>query len=180
MYLSKLSEEERKQRDKEKHKEWVAKNIDHVREYQRNRYRKNIEYKRHWAREYRQKNLERMRKQAREYRKRNKDKVFTYDLRAGRRPERRFDLYVRQAKKRGLQFELTMEQFMTYWQKPCGYCGSDIDTIGLDRIDNKIGYLEENITPCCSICNWMKKDFDKYEFINHCAKVAKAQLQYAQ
>ena len=29
---------------------------------------------------------------------------------------------------------------------------------GIDRIDNKLGYIKGNMTPCCKICNHAKHD----------------------
>ena len=65
-------------------------------------------------------------------------------------------------------FDLTFNQFMNFWQKDCFYCGNKIETIGLDRIDNKIGYIKENIISCCWICNKMKNQLSANEFINKC------------
>jgi hypothetical protein len=31
---------------------------------------------------------------------------------------------------------------------------------GIDRYDNKKGYILENIRPCCGECNYMKIDYD--------------------
>ena len=62
---------------------------------------------------------------------------------------------------------------MTFWQEPCKYCGDNIETIGLDRINNNIGYNKKNLVSCCSICNYAKRKMDKDKFINHCKKVAK-------
>jgi len=42
--------------------------------------------------------------------------------------------YSNGAKQRGYDFSLTSEEFEVFWQKPCYYCGEDIETIGLDRI----------------------------------------------
>jgi len=40
----------------------------------------------------------------------------------------------------------------------CYYCNHDLEEtgIGLDRIDNDKGYLENNVVPCCWICNKIK------------------------
>ena len=66
--------------------------------------------------------------------------------------------YKSAAKQRGVIFELTKEEFISFWKKSCEYCGSKIDTIGLDRIDNTKGYEITNIKACCKICNYMKRD----------------------
>ena len=87
-------------------------------------------------------------------------------------PKGKFNSYKKNARARGLNFNITFEQFMWYWQKPCRYCGELIDTIGIDRIDSKIGYEIGNIGPCCCWCNRMKMDHGDAEFLEKCKKVA--------
>lgn len=60
------------------------------------------------------------------------------------------------ARSRNLPWDLTLEEFTSFWQKPCAYCSHDIETIGLDRIDNALGYSLENVRPCCSVCNYVR------------------------
>lgn len=86
-------------------------------------------------------------------------------------PERRFKMYQKNARHRGIVFELTLEQFKGWWRRACGYCNDPIATIGLDRIDNAIGYVVGNITSCCLVCNYMKKTWAREFFIAHCRKV---------
>lgn len=58
-----------------------------------------------------------------------------------------------------------------FWNKPCHYCGEEIVGIGIDRVNNKIGYQVDNIVPCCAWCNKMKLVATKEDFINHCKKI---------
>jgi hypothetical protein len=83
--------------------------------------------------------------------------------------------YKSAAKRRGFTFELDKELFLTFWQKPCFYCGSAIETIGLDRVNSNEGYRIDNVVPCCSICNTMKLALPREVFIEHCFKVIKNQ-----
>ena len=76
------------------------------------------------------------------------------------------------AKRRNLLWELTREQFMSFWQKPCVYCGDAIPAIGLDRIDSTKGYTMENLVPCCTTCNRMKSQLSLNEFLERCARIA--------
>jgi hypothetical protein len=71
-------------------------------------------------------------------------------------PRGKFTRYKQNAKKKKVSFELTLEQFKEFWQQPCSYCGIEIKTIGIDRVDNFIGYVVENCISCCSTCNGMK------------------------
>ena len=84
-----------------------------------------------------------------------------------------FCSYRSEAKKRKLEFDLTFEQFMAFWQKPCYYCGSAVKTIGLDRVDNSKGYIITNVVSCCWRCNDWKKASSQSDFLNHCYKITK-------
>jgi hypothetical protein len=45
--------------------------------------------------------------------------------------------------------------------------------IGIDRINNEVGYSIKNSVPCCGVCNYMKRKFSKEEFINQAIKISK-------
>lgn len=78
-------------------------------------------------------------------------------------PKGKFKLYRDKAKERNLAFNLTFNEFMLFWQKPCHYCGFDVLTIGLDRKDNTLGYTVENVVSCCPECNTAKFDLFTYK-----------------
>ena len=45
--------------------------------------------------------------------------------------------------------------------KPCHYCGLDNNSVagvGLDRLDNTIGYMLDNVVSCCTECNRARSD----------------------
>ena len=89
--------------------------------------------------------------------------------------------------KRGYFFELTFLDFGILTKQNCYYCGiepyiktdrtktnrSNGEYIynGIDRKDNKKGYILDNCVPCCKICNRMKSDMTYEEFINHIKKI---------
>lgn len=87
-------------------------------------------------------------------------------------PRGRFGAYRASAAALSREFRLTFEQFMAFWQQPCSYCGGAVATVGLDRVDNTRGYLPGNVTPCCSLCNWMKREHSATKFLAHCRKIA--------
>jgi hypothetical protein len=89
-------------------------------------------------------------------------------------PKQRYDSYRRGAINRNYAFELTEEQFMTFWDKDCYYCKQTINGIGIDRVDNAIGYVIGNCVPCCKTCNWMKQSLSHNHFIAKCIQIAKA------
>ena len=84
----------------------------------------------------------------------------------------RMSSYKRGAALRNLEWRLTEEEFVSYWQLPCSYCGSPIKTIGLDRIDSTKGYFVGNVIPCCTTCNKMKMDLAREDFLSHVKKIA--------
>lgn len=88
-------------------------------------------------------------------------------------PARRVSMYRRSAKKRGLEFSISIEDIKRFWQKPCFYCDVEIKTIGLDRIENKLGYTPSNIISCCRRCNIARNNQTQGEFIEMCAKIAR-------
>ncbi len=86
-------------------------------------------------------------------------------------PWGKYKNYKTKAKQRGLTFSLTFLEFKQFWQKSCNYCGSAIDTIGLDRKNNRNGYILSNVISCCITCNTMKSDLSKKVFFSHIKKI---------
>ena len=83
----------------------------------------------------------------------------------------RYSSYKSGAKKRGLSFELSKEEFTLFWKAPCHYCTGNIETIGLDRVDSSEGYKVNNVVPCCTTCNTMKNSLTTEEFKSHIIKL---------
>ena len=46
------------------------------------------------------------------------------------------------------------------------YLNGDYLYNGLDRVDNNKGYFEDNVVPCCGVCNKMKGTMKQEEFLN--------------
>jgi hypothetical protein len=83
----------------------------------------------------------------------------------------------KKSKERG--FNITFDQFKKLVKSPCHYCGSkgyvskghrdwsaDVLVNGLDRLDSSIGYLYDNVVPCCRVCNSAKSDMKYSEFMD--------------
>lgn len=87
------------------------------------------------------------------------------------------------AKKRGMAFELSEDRCKALFKSNCFYCGanplgkrmvhknqeapnrkSPYLFNGIDRKDNKAGYLEENCVPCCAQCNYAKGNMPLEKF----------------
>jgi len=85
--------------------------------------------------------------------------------------------YLRHANSRGKEWCLSRSFVENIIKENCFYCGSppsnlkktknSIDGLkynGIDRIDNNIGYVEENCVACCQQCNLSKRDLNIEEF----------------
>jgi len=88
------------------------------------------------------------------------------------------------AKKRGLEYTLTEEQFKELTSGNCYYCGEKPSkTIkakgsygeyrynGIDRKDSNLGYTLENTVSCCKTCNFRKRITGFQEFKEWIKKV---------
>lgn len=84
-----------------------------------------------------------------------------------------YNMYIRSACARNLDFNLSLEVFDEIVYKPCHYCGhyNEKEVNGLDRINSTNGYLLENIVPCCGACNIMKNDLTLETFLEHIEKI---------
>lgn len=76
-----------------------------------------------------------------------------------------------EGKKFQIELHLSYEEFLTFWNQPCFYCGSEIATVGIDRVDSKKHYTIENCVPCCTICNRMKSDMTQDAFLAHLERI---------
>lgn len=83
------------------------------------------------------------------------------DREYGRTPKRRFYLAGWVAKKRGLLWQITYDEWFSVQKNPCDYCGTSLVGVtgsSLDRVDSSKGYTLANVRPCCRLCNSMKRD----------------------
>jgi hypothetical protein len=79
--------------------------------------------------------------------------------------------YMRGARARNISWNLSPEEFQSFWKQPCFYCNSEIKTIGLDRLNSKEGYDISNIRTCCTKCNQMKSNSSLDEFLKQIEKI---------
>lgn len=82
--------------------------------------------------------------------------------------------YKREAIRRGKTYILDDEFARLMLTSPCHYCGY-LDLTeklnGIDRVNNEIGYIQENCVPCCEICNFGKGKKSEQQFIEMCRRV---------
>jgi hypothetical protein len=96
-----------------------------------------------------------------------------------------FYMYKYAAKRRGLEFNLSENEFRKITKQHCHYCGATPSAVfktqsdlsgtytynGIDRKDSSIGYTLENCVPCCSLCNTAKMDLGYDDFILLISKI---------
>lgn len=161
-------------------KRWIVRNPDKYRKLMRDvygpRYRKKHpltkeqkKRKRSYNREYRSLHLEELRSKSIV---RSREWYYKVGKKRTDTPKNKFKTYQTSSRRSGREFSLTFEQFMTFWNQPCFYCGDSVFTVGIDRKDNNIGYVIDNCAPCCAMCNWMKRTFPVADFIRQCKKIA--------
>jgi hypothetical protein len=99
--------------------------------------------------------------------------------------------YKRNAKVRGLDWQLTQDEFARLISDECWYCGDgpsshipkrdhtgaygiELFHNGIDRLDNSIGYLIDNTVSCCTICNRAKGSMTVQEFTDWIRRVSES------
>jgi hypothetical protein len=89
-------------------------------------------------------------------------------------PRSVFRSYQRKSVRRGLTFDITIEQFEALVSSPCAYCG-DRDVVGVDRVHASGGYTKNNVVPCCSGCNYLKRKLSREQFLDRVRKIGEHQ-----
>lgn len=86
----------------------------------------------------------------------------------------KYTTYKRYSEEKGYDFAIDADKFEEIITMDCYYCGlyRGIYLNGIDRLDNNIGYLEENIVPACKICNNMKNTLNESTFILMCMHIS--------
>jgi len=150
----------------------------------------NKEERKKWDKTYREKHPDRIKESAENFRLKNKEKekirsrkkylkykkenpeIFKKWYRNYKdKPKAKYKGYKNNARIRGIEFKITLDEFYEFWQRPCSYCGAKIEFIGIDRIDNTKGYIKGNLKSCCEWCNKMKMNHGEKEFLNQCKKI---------
>lgn len=114
------------------------------------------------------------------YRRRNRNKINAYAKRVMGRPQFKFRIYHTWARRRSVPFSLSFEQFVEFWRQPCHYCGDQIETVGLDRVENASGYIPGNVVPCCRRCNVAKGAMSLGAFYRMCIRIVERRQELLQ
>lgn len=99
----------------------------------------------------------------------------------------KFSDYKVKAKQRGVEWNLSFEEFLSIVKQDCYYCGeapSNVNRLpkkdwaedfvysGIDRYNNDIGYEAGNVLPCCKYCNYMKRELSYEDFCSRIHRIA--------
>jgi hypothetical protein len=93
--------------------------------------------------------------------------------------------YRKNAKDACRAFDLSRERFAVLTKSECHYCGIPPSQkiasrkgsaepyvySGIDRLDPALGYVKDNVVPCCHKCNYMKSDLTVSEFFARVAAI---------
>jgi hypothetical protein len=132
----------------------------------------NREKRNEWQRAYCKSHPEKMREYKKRYNEKNKEKVNKRNRDWDNSLKGKYATCRRQAKKRGIIFDLPYEYFCYLERFTCNYCGDSVDGVRLDRVDSSFGYEIGNVVQCCSTCNYMKNDMNYRDFVDKCNKIA--------
>lgn len=72
------------------------------------------------------------------------------------------------AKKAGLALGISVDQLASILDDSCCYyCSGPLSETGfaLDRVDNSLGYVPDNVVPCCPKCNMDKKTMSQTDYL---------------
>lgn len=92
--------------------------------------------------------------------------------------------YGRKARRRNLDFDISLDDFKKLVFDICFYCGCSpsrfwklqngnggITYNGIDRVNNAHGYIKENVVTCCSICNYAKREMSYGDFLSWVSRI---------
>jgi hypothetical protein len=97
-----------------------------------------------------------------------------------------FYSYKKSASERGYSWELSKDEFREITTQSCHYCGAEpvikfhattgtnghYYGNGVDRIDNRSGYMIGNVRPCCKQCNIAKGILSEQDFYEWVMRIA--------
>lgn len=169
----KLSEEEKKRRNRERCAKWYQENREKVLEKQKSYYEAHKEQMAECMGKYYQANKEKILEYHKKYNAEHKDEI------AGRRAE--YWAKYRKTKmgragylaynydrndekyKRGKCTITPIWIIYNIFPMPCHYCGATgWEIMGCDRVDNTLPHTPDNVVPCCRECN-LKRQGKSYE-----------------
>lgn len=97
------------------------------------------------------------------YYKDNKTKIRERQFKKSRTIKSRYLKSINEAFRKKVEFKISLEEYETLINNQCYYCNNELGSkvvagIGLDRVNNSIGYTVDNVVSCCKICNRIKNE----------------------
>lgn len=86
--------------------------------------------------------------------------------------QRDYFTYKKSAAERGIEWSLDKADFdiLTKSGASCFFCGDSNNCMGVDRLDNTVGYSATNVASCCKLCNKLKWNLSVDAFIDKCRR----------
>jgi len=152
---------ERKPERVAKKKEWEEKNYDKVSkkwmDYRQRKINNNLD-------EYLKNGAER----AKKWRENNPEKTKIINENKKNSITENYKIYQRSANHKNLDFSINQEEYESLVKKSCYYCGiiQERGFNGIDRLNQSIGYIQDNCVSCCKMCNFTKGSLNEIVFVN--------------
>jgi hypothetical protein len=152
----------------ERKTKWKNEHLDRVAMYTKN-YRKRL-IENIGIDEYHLRMAERMRN----YWSKNPEKRCEFNDNEKRNSKKKYTNCINSAKYRKIDWDnnMTFGKCESLFKGRCHYCGQKYEEggylLGIDRVDNNIGYTLDNVVTCCGICNYMKWTYSKDTFLHIC------------
>lgn len=167
---------------------WRKENPEKTRIYSKRNYERHKEKWATYCKQWRLKNPEKARGIWERYKERHPDRIRAARLRYRKTPAYFYESIKQNSMKKGRPFFLQKDEFIKWYNdqnKVCFYCGVPegiipenfkqswgkkkvTDRLTIDRVDNNIGYVLNNLVLACPKCNGVKGDFftaDEMKFI---------------
>lgn len=142
---------EQTEKRKKQKKIWNNENYEKIIEYQ-------MKYKSKLMEKYGDDYWNDRAKIAKKWRENNPEKQEKFNLERNSSVKYTLDYYKRRAHNNHIKWNITDEYALQLLKSNCKYCGEidKYDISGIDRVNNNLGYTQENTVSCCKICNFMK------------------------
>ncbi len=83
------------------------------------------------------------------------------------KPNYRLTIYKQNAKSRNLEWSIPDGLAVDLFTDSCFYCGArPLPLNGIDRVNNEVGYVENNVVSSCKTCQYAKRDNTRESFEN--------------
>ena len=93
-------------------------------------------------------------------------------------------MYFNNARSRGIDISLSRIEMEKIMSLSCFYCGrppyKKIEKknfygyfiyTGIDRMNPRMGYISSNVVPCCEQCNYLKNNYDYFDFLDIISRI---------